>query len=126
MQSQESSSPIGTNCEAYPFLATLGEKVIPFCSNLPCSNLIYSYWHRQGHWLPVGFMLKVRRTCAEMMNAGHMGDKRFPLWQSPQTSSHKEFKAIFLWLELGMCVTLSPPCSLPLVQLPAAEPLSLV
>lgn len=103
MQSQKSSSPIGTDRETYPFLATQAEKVIPFCSNLPCSNLIYSYWHSQSHWLPAGAVLKACRACAEVMNAGHVGDKPFTFWHSPQRRSPKEFKAIFLWWEIGTC-----------------------
>lgn len=51
MQSQENSSPVGTDCETHPFLATLGEKVIPFSSNLFCSSLIYCHWHSQSQWL---------------------------------------------------------------------------
>lgn len=59
-----------------------------------------------------------------MMNAGHMGDKPFPFLESPQMRFHKEFKAIFLWLELEVCVTLPPSHSLPLVQLHAEGLLS--
>lgn len=113
MQSQKSSSPIGTDRETYPFLATQAEKVIPFCSNLPCSNLIYSYWHSQSHWLPAGAVLKACRACAEVMNAGHVGDKPFTFWHSPQRRSPKEFKAIFLWWEIGTCAALSPFATCP-------------
>jgi len=108
MQSQESSSPVGTNCETHPFPATQGEKIIPFCSNLPCSNLIDFYWHSQSHCLPDRAVLKAHRICAEMMNAGHVGDKPFTFWQTPQRRSQKEFKAIFLWWEIETCAALSP------------------
>lgn len=100
-----------------------GNKVTPFSSNLPCSNLIYSYWHSQSHWLSRADSTPVAMKKAQAVLAGSVQRLSIQgMWEASHLHSGSLYKvgsrrSLKPSSSGETCAVLSLQCILLLVQL---------